>query len=175
MKKFTIAIIEDNYSLNLLMLDLISRHGFDVIGFTDPTEFIEQFDQINPSAVLTDYMMPKLNGIELIKKIRNLSPSLPCILITGSLNFEISLQAALLNCVGIYPKPFDFSSLIENLKSLFLNSAASTLSEISKQENFNNFINKFPEFLVVQNKIDENFYNLSKLINAKFKQARLKI
>lgn len=82
-------------------------------------ELIEELRQEDMSVafVITDQMMPGMNGNEIIKQIAKASPMTKCILLTGYTDTEVidSLNAS--NLIGCLNKPWDRDELIETIRS----------------------------------------------------------
>ena len=67
----TILVVEDNYDMSQLMARLFDQfEGVKVITAKDGVEGLKRAEVENPSLIITDLQMPRLNGIEMIKKIR---------------------------------------------------------------------------------------------------------
>lgn len=86
---------------------------FDVHGFTDP-EQAARFAVENPvDVVVSDYLMPKMNGIQLLARIKELQPEASRVLLTGHADKQSAIQA--INQVALFQyleKPWDNSQLL---------------------------------------------------------------
>jgi DNA-binding NtrC family response regulator len=69
---YYILLIDDEKDILDLFTEYLSSNGFNTISFQNPMEALNYFyqNQSNCSLVITDYKMPQLSGLELIKKIR---------------------------------------------------------------------------------------------------------
>jgi DNA-binding NtrC family response regulator len=92
--------------------------GFDVHGFTDPEE-AARFAAANPVDVaVSDYLMPKMNGIQLLGKIKDLQPEASRVLLTGHADKQSAIEA--INQVALFQyleKPWDNSQLLLVIQS----------------------------------------------------------
>ncbi|MFN2435039.1 MAG: response regulator [Nitrososphaeraceae archaeon] len=89
-RKRLVAIVDDEKDITLLFRDALQKiKGVSVLTFTDPKIALEHFRTNNAHYVvlLSDFRMPALNGIELIKKIKDSNPFVRTILMTA---FEIN-------------------------------------------------------------------------------------
>lgn len=81
-----ISIVDDDADITLLFHDILnSITGVTVLTFTDPILALEHF-QVNANAyglVISDFKMSGLNGMEFLKKIKDLNPSVRTILMTA--------------------------------------------------------------------------------------------
>ena len=91
---------------------------FDVNGFTDPEE-AARFLEVNPADVIvSDYLMPKMNGIQLLARAKDLQPEAARVLLTGHADKQSAIQA--INDVGLFQyleKPWDNSQLLLVIQS----------------------------------------------------------
>ena len=86
---------------------------YDVQGFTDP-EAAAKFLETHPvDVVVSDYLMPKMNGIQLLGRAKQLQPEAARVLLTGHADKQSAIQA--INEVGLFQyleKPWDNSQLL---------------------------------------------------------------
>lgn len=91
---------------------------YDIHGFTDPEEAV-RFLETNPADVIvSDYLMPKMNGIQLLGKAKQLQPEAARVLLTGHADKQSAIQA--INEVGLFQyleKPWDNSQLLLVIQS----------------------------------------------------------
>lgn len=91
---------------------------FTVHGFTDAQE-AARFMETNPvDVVVSDYLMPKMNGIQLLGKAKQLQPEAARVLLTGHADKQSAIQA--INEVGLFQyleKPWDNSQLLLVIQS----------------------------------------------------------
>lgn len=91
---------------------------YTVHGFTDP-EKASKFMETNPvDVVVSDYLMPKLNGIQLLGKAKVLQPEAARVLLTGHADKQSAIQA--INEVGLFQyleKPWDNAQLLLVIQS----------------------------------------------------------
>ena len=78
-----ILVADDDDTSRQLLNVFLSYFGYDVHCVSDGEEAMTAIEKDNYSLLITDYEMPKINGIELTKKVRNLTPSMPIIGISG--------------------------------------------------------------------------------------------
>ena len=89
-----------------------------VHGFTSPREAVEWLKTSPVDVVVSDYLMPKMNGIQLLVKAREYQPEAARVLLTGHADKQSAIQA--INDVGLYQyleKPWDNSQLLLVIRS----------------------------------------------------------
>jgi DNA-binding NarL/FixJ family response regulator len=84
----------------------------------DGEEGVEKTNSLNPDLVVTDMIMPKLNGMELVEKLSQLHPSLPVVLVTSKGNEEIASKALSLGAASYVPKRLLNDYLLETAQNL---------------------------------------------------------
>ena len=82
----TILLVEDELLLREGVQETLEVHGYAVIGAGDGIEALDWLEQTTVSLIITDLVMPNMNGAEFIEKVREKQPNLPIILASGSTN-----------------------------------------------------------------------------------------
>ena len=111
-----VLVIDDiEFTRNTISRMLI-RNGYDVVEAANGKEGIAFYHKYKPDIVLTDILMPEMEGLETIKSLIEISPKLPVIAITGSTDtpfLDVALKLGA-SC-GLY-KPFKQAELLETVK-----------------------------------------------------------
>ena len=91
----TVLVVDDDPDILDLTSTFLEREkdGFSVITHADPTDAIEQVDQVDVDAIVSDYDMPSLNGLEFLEAIREDYKNIPFILFTGKGSEDIASEA----------------------------------------------------------------------------------
>ncbi len=118
-KNRTILIVDDEEMvITSLRAFLQLETDFEVEGFTDPEKAVTRLCGGSVDVVVSDYLMPRLNGIQLLKKAREIQPEATRVLLTGHADKGSAVQA--INEVGLYQyveKPWDNSALLLVIKN----------------------------------------------------------
>ena len=116
LKKPTILVCDDEEgvreSFKLVLSDLYQLR-FAVSGI----EAMEILKDFAPDLMLLDIKMPKLHGMEILKKIKKIRPSLPVIIVTGYQSVEMAQEAAKHGASDYIPKPFESKELLRSISS----------------------------------------------------------
>jgi DNA-binding NtrC family response regulator len=91
---------------------------YGVHGFTSPEEAVKMLETHPVDVVVTDYLMPKMNGIQLLGKAKALQPEAARVLLTGHADKQSAIQA--INDIGLFQyleKPWDNSQLLLVIQS----------------------------------------------------------
>jgi DNA-binding NtrC family response regulator len=89
MQPIKIFIVEDDQFLgSLIKKGLENLPGVDVTHFLDPQECLNHMNE-NPDIVSIDYLLPGINGIELLEKIKNINDTIQCIIVSGQDKLDV--------------------------------------------------------------------------------------
>ena len=99
------------------MKSRLEANGYEVITASDGKEALDKVKRDKPDAVLLDILMPKMSGIEALKKIRKQDKKLPVFIITAFSNEERFKLANDLSASGFIVKTDDLKKQIENITS----------------------------------------------------------
>ncbi len=126
MDEIKILLIDDNPDdRDLVIRELIrSFPNAHIIQIINYSELEKELNQLNYDIVITDYQLKWSNGIEILKKIKELNPLLPVIMFTGTGNEEVAVESMKLGLddyVIKSPKhfkrlPFSVKSVLDNVK-----------------------------------------------------------
>jgi DNA-binding NtrC family response regulator len=102
-----ILIVDDEpFNLELLAQELRDL-GYDVERARDGVEALARAESYRPDLVLLDYMMPGMNGLEVLQEIRKGESDVPVVMITAHGSIDIAVQAMKLGAQDFIPKPFE--------------------------------------------------------------------
>ena len=119
MKKKKILVIEDDNLFREVLSELLSLEGYEVIQAADGEEGWEKLKEI-PDVVLLDRVMPKMDGIELLKKIREdpYYSAIPVVVLTGMSEEESQLEGLALGADDYLVKTLNTEILLAKIKIL---------------------------------------------------------
>lgn len=88
-----ILYVEDEPSLQELTIEFLGMNDFRVDAVSSAEEAIERMDTVHYDAIVSDYQMPNMDGIQLLKYLRSSSNNVPFILFTGRGREEVAIEA----------------------------------------------------------------------------------
>lgn len=116
--RIRVLIADDVGDSRNILKDLLSPLGFEIAEAGDGEEALHKLSEFNPKLVLTDLIMPKMNGTELIKNIRNgrFSDEPIIIVISASVMISIKIQCFQNGCDDFISKPVDADELLDKIQ-----------------------------------------------------------
>ncbi|HZS47485.1 MAG TPA: response regulator [Blastocatellia bacterium] len=119
MGELKIVLVEDNEDTRVLLTLMLESEGYQVTGLEDGIDALDIIKDSCPDAIITDLMMPGIDGLTFIQKAKALHPAVPIVLLSG--NGDIIKNDALnAGACKIFVKPFDSDELLKTLRSLML-------------------------------------------------------
>ncbi|MBX3126901.1 MAG: response regulator [Polyangiaceae bacterium] len=108
-----ILIVDDDRAICDYMRTLLEKDGFAVQTLNDPTQVEEEIRRGNYHVVILDLMMPKLDGIEVLTRIRAFDTDLAVIMFTAHPNLDSAIASMKLEAVDYIRKPFNVDEFRE--------------------------------------------------------------
>ncbi len=115
----TILIADDNVTHLLMLKKTLALEGYDILTARNGREALEMLRRQPVECVLTDWMMPEMDGIELIRRIReSVRPSPSIVLITALVSADACWKAMSSGADEYISKPYDPNAVVQTLKRL---------------------------------------------------------
>jgi len=102
-----VLVVDDDKAICDYMETFLTKDGFDVKTLNDPSEAPEEVKQGGYHLVVLDLMMPKMDGVEVLKKIRKVDSDVAVVIFTGYPSLETAVQSMKLDAVDYLKKPFN--------------------------------------------------------------------
>ena len=113
----SIWIIDDDQSMRWVLEKTLSNNGYDVTAFESGSVALARFKRSafeeRPDLIITDVRMPGINGFELLKQIKHVSPQTPIIIMTAYTDLDTTVQAFHEGAFEYLPKPFDIDDALQ--------------------------------------------------------------
>jgi DNA-binding NarL/FixJ family response regulator len=116
----TILVVDDDLGIRLAISDYLEVSGYSVITAVDGQEALAMVETNHPHLMVTDIVMPRMNGYELVRGVRQ-HPSfrlLPVIFLTGRNKTEERIQGYQSGADLYLPKPFELTELGAAIRNL---------------------------------------------------------
>lgn len=135
-QNLTILIAEDNLMQREKLKEILSLFTENIVTASDGFEAIELYKNIKPNIVISDIKMPKIDGLELIKMIRDIDTKVPIIILTAHTEKDLLLKAVSLHLVSYLVKPINKDDLINSLEESLDIIKEKSLLEVKLQDNY---------------------------------------
>ena len=102
-----ILLADDEANLRRVLSAQLERDGYDVHAVSDGAEVLRALGEHHIDVLITDLKMPKLDGMQVLKRVMNDYPQLPVIMITAHGTIDTAVEALKLGAFDYVTKPFD--------------------------------------------------------------------
>jgi two-component system response regulator FlrC len=106
-----VMVVDDEPLVRLSLARAIQQHGSEVVTASDGEEAFVKFRECQPSVVLTDLRMPKMDGLALIRSIKRMSAQTPLVLLTGFWSEDLASEAMREGATRVLTKPIPLGDL----------------------------------------------------------------
>ncbi len=113
-----ILLAEDDESMRGFLVRALKKAGYDVIDFANGEEAYERLKSEPFTLLLTDIVMPKMDGIELARRASELDPDLKIMFITGFAAVVLNNDLAAPKDARVLSKPFHLKDLVREVDRL---------------------------------------------------------
>jgi CheY-like chemotaxis protein len=113
-----ILVIDDEQGIRNLLDTLLSRKGYDVVLASSGQKGLELFRREHPDVVVLDLKMPEMNGLTVLKAIRQIASTQPVVVLTGAGTPEVEQQVQALGVSEFVEKEFSLHRLGDALNRL---------------------------------------------------------
>lgn len=110
-----ILIVDDDRAICDYMQTLLERDGYQVKALNDPLKVEDEVRQGGYHLIILDLMMPGMDGIELLNRIRKIDTDIAVVIFTGYPNLETAVASMKLDAVDYVKKPFNVDEFREVL------------------------------------------------------------
>lgn len=117
MKK-RILIIDDEPDIGELLTTFFKAKGYEVGVACDGASGLAEMERRPPHVLLLDYILPNMDGIEILCEARHRWPGLPVVMITGYNSPELNIRANKFSVIAVISKPFDTNHLLDVIERI---------------------------------------------------------
>ena len=117
--KTKVLVVDDDEDIRNVLSRILLAGGYDCMTAESGYDAVSIIPEFKPEVVITDYQMPNMNGIELLKIIRQQFPGTHVILLTGHAELEIAIDAVNLGAYAFFRKPLDLDEILRTVGRIF--------------------------------------------------------
>ena len=112
-----ILIVDDDEKMRLLLHDVLSDKGYETLEALDGVEATQVIQSEKPDLVILDIMMPRMNGIEVLRQLRQWS-NLPVLVLSARGNLEDKTECLDLGADDYMTKPIEMKELLARVRAV---------------------------------------------------------
>ena len=115
---FKILVVEDDKDLNRIMCSFLGRNGFETVGALNANEAYDEMYGQMFDLIISDIMMPGIDGYEFAKTVRELNQEIPILFVTARDDFESKRKGFRAGIDDYMVKPVDLEELVLRIEAL---------------------------------------------------------
>ncbi len=108
-----ILVIDDDSIIRTLLSNLLHKAGYEVVTAVDGNTGLNLAFEVQPDVVITDYQMPRINGLEVLENIHHQSPSTPVIILTAHGDMALTIRSMQAGAYDYLEKPIKVDELMK--------------------------------------------------------------
>jgi CheY-like chemotaxis protein len=112
----SVLVVDDDVEVRSVLIEYLRGAGFLVYEAKNGLEALLHVKHQRPDAIVLDLSMPRLGGIEALKRIVKFDPRIQVVVITGEMDAEVHRQASRLGVRAILAKPLSLPDLTASLQ-----------------------------------------------------------
>lgn len=126
-----ILLAEDERSLSRAIIALLEKHNYSADAVYDGQEALDYLEAENYDAVILDIMMPKLDGLSVLRMLRERGSQIPVLLLTAKSEVEDKVTGLDSGANDYLTKPFATAELLARIRAMTRTQSAQTVSRMS--------------------------------------------
>jgi two-component system response regulator FixJ len=112
-----VLVVDDDAAVRAALKFALEVEGFRVRLYDSPEAVLDDFELPERGCLVVDYRMPRMDGIELIERLRERQVALPAILISARVNTQLRRLAERIGLAGVLEKPLSDAALVDSIRS----------------------------------------------------------
>lgn len=116
--KINILLVEDELTLAMIIKDTLEENGFHITIANDGEKGLQLFFDLHPDVLVADVMMPRMDGFEMVRRIRQTDKKTPVLFLTARSAINDVVEGFELGANDYLKKPFGIQELIVRIKAL---------------------------------------------------------
>ena len=114
-----ILVVDDEQGIRGALGQLLEYEGYEVHTASNADEGLAEYQKFRPNLVFMDVKMPGMDGMEALKKLREIDPAATVVMISGHATIRTAVEATQLGAYEILEKPLDTDRILVMLRNVF--------------------------------------------------------
>lgn len=115
---FKILVVEDDNELNQLFCRTLNRNGYVALGASDAAQALVMLEKESVDLIISDVMMPGMDGFEFVRQLRDAKMTLPVMMITAKSDIKDKQSGFLAGADDYMVKPVDLQEMLLRVQAL---------------------------------------------------------
>ncbi|HZG73728.1 MAG TPA: response regulator [Chondromyces sp.] len=116
-----VLIVDDQFGIRILLNEVLQKEGYNTFQAANGIQALEIVDDHSPDLVLLDMKIPGMDGIEILKRMKQKDPDIKVIIMTAYGELDMIQEARNLGALTHFAKPFDIDDIRATVKK-YINS-----------------------------------------------------
>mgnify|MGYP001345890182 CR=1 FL=1 len=125
MLKRKVLIVDDQNGIRVLLMEVFNNEGYETFQASNGKKALEVVRTHSPDLVLLDMKIPGMDGLDILKHIKNINPSIKVIMMTAYGELDMIKEATDLGALMHFTKPFDIDELRMAVKTQLASGSSS--------------------------------------------------
>jgi DNA-binding response OmpR family regulator len=118
MDKIKVLLVEDESTLAMIIKDTLDGQEFEIHLAGDGVEGLQKFKEVHPDIIVSDVMMPEMDGFTFVKEMRKINPDIPILFLSARSSANDVVEGFESGGNDYLKKPFGMAELIVRIKAL---------------------------------------------------------
>jgi DNA-binding response OmpR family regulator len=124
-------VVEDDVSLRQIMCAVLTKNGYKATGAGNGNEALDVIDREQVDLIISDIMMPEMDGFQLTQELREAGYQMPILMVTAKDRFEDKQQGFLLGTDDYMVKPIDMNEMVLRVGALLRRAKIATEHQLT--------------------------------------------
>jgi putative two-component system response regulator len=111
-----VLVVDDEKSIRLTLSEILRREGFDVQSAENADESLKRLSEGHFDVIVTDIVLPRITGVELLKAIRNTAPDVQVIMMTGEPTIDTAAESLRAGACDYLMKPVPKEAILRSVR-----------------------------------------------------------
>jgi len=111
-----LLIVDDQYGIRILLNEVFQKEGYQTFQAANGVQAIDIVKKHSPDLVLLDMKIPGMDGIEILKRLKEMTPDIRVIIMTAYGELDMIQEAKDLGAITHFAKPFDIDEIRDAVK-----------------------------------------------------------
>lgn len=123
-----VLIVDDQYGIRILLKEVLQKEGYETFLAANGMQAVEIVSEQKPDLVLLDMKIPGMDGIEILRKMKEVDPEIRVLIMTAYGELDMLKEATNLGALTHFSKPFDINK-VRNLVKEYIAGPTSKIKQ----------------------------------------------